>query len=102
MEWIYLVGVGLNAFGYMRFIKMAGPMDNTPALSVIKLASSIGGLVFIVIGFAVFQWWVPVVGLVFAPAVLNLILSTTPFGSFPPLAVVIGHLLSLIGVLGAL
>jgi len=37
MEWVYVAGVGLNAFGYMRFIKMLGPLDNTPTLNGIKM-----------------------------------------------------------------
>jgi hypothetical protein len=101
MEWVYVVGVGLNAFGYMQFIKMLGPMDNTPTLNGIKNASAIGGLIAVAIGFAVFRWWVPIIGLVLAPVVVGLVLSATPIATFPQIAIGIGLLLSIVGLAAA-
>lgn len=98
MEWVYVAGIGLNAFGYMHFIKMLGPLDNTPTLNGIKNASAIGGLIAVAIGFAVFQWWVPIIGLVLAPVVISLVLSATPIATFPQIAIGMGLLLSLIGL----
>lgn len=98
MEWVYIAGIGLNAFGYMRFVKMLGPLDNTPALNGIKNASAIGGLIAVAVGFAVFQWWVPVIGLVLAPVVAGLVLSGTPIAAFPQIAIGIGLVLSLVGL----
>ena len=99
MEWLYVAGVGLNAFGYMRFVKMLGPLDNTPTLRGIKNASAIGGLIAVAIGFAVFEWWVPVVALVLAPVVVGLLLSGTSVGKFPQMAIGLGLVLSLVGLL---
>ena len=98
MEWLYMAGIGLNAFGYMKFVRMLGPLDNTPTLAGIKNASAIGGLVTVAVGFAVFQWWVPVVGLVLAPVVVGLLLSGTPIAAFPQIAIGIGLVLSLVGL----
>jgi hypothetical protein len=101
MEWVYVAGIGLNAFGYMQFIKMLGPMDNTPTLNGIKNASTIGGLISVAIGFAVFQWWVPIIGLVLAPVVIGLVLSATSIATFPQIAIGIGLLLSVVGLVAA-
>lgn len=99
MEWLYVAGIGLNAFGFQTFIQMLGPLDNTPTLNGIKTASGIGGIIFLAIGFFVFEWWIPIVGLLLAPVVIGLLLTTTPLATYPQLMIGLGLLLSLIGLL---
>lgn len=98
MEWLYAAGIGLNAFGFQRFIRIQGPMDNTPALNGIKNASAIGGLILVAVGFFVFQWWIPIIGLVLAPVVIGLLLAATPLAAYPQLAIGLGLIMSLIGL----
>jgi CHASE2 domain-containing sensor protein len=97
MEWVYVAGIGFNVFGYMRFIKMLEPM-NTPTLNGIKNISAIGGLIIIAIGFAVFQWWVPIFGLFLAPILISLVFSASTIARFPQIAIGLGLLLSVIGL----
>lgn len=99
MEWVYIAGVGLNVFGYIEFIKILGPLDNTPTLNGIKNVSAIFGLIAVAIGFSIFQWWVPIVGLVLAPILIGLLFSATLIAKLPQLAIGIGLILSVIGII---
>jgi hypothetical protein len=101
MEWLYTAGISLNAYGYMRFIRMLGPGDNTPTLNGFRDASAIGGLITVAIGFAVFQWWVPIFALVLAPVIVGLALSGTFVAAYPQIAIGVGLLLSIIGLFGS-
>jgi len=98
MEWLYIAGLGLNGFGFMRLVEVLGPADNTPALAGIKNASLMGGLVIVAIGFAVFQWWVPVVGAFLAPVVVRVLFAPSITVVRPQAAISLGLVLSFVGL----
>ena len=98
MEWLYILGIGTNGYGYMQFIHTQNHLDNTPALEGIKNISPIVSLVILAIGFAVFDWWVPLVGLVPAQVAIGLLLSKTPIAKNPQVAIILGGLLSIISL----
>ena len=99
MQWFYIFGIGLNAIGFQWFIRMQGPLDHTPTLNGIRNASVIGGIIYVLAGFFVFHWWVPIVGLFVAPVFIGLILGTSPLAAFPQMAIAIGLITSLVALL---
>lgn len=102
MIWLYLLGMGLNATGFQWFVRMLGPMDRTPVLSGFQIASGIGGIIFFILGFFLFQWWIPLAAMLLAPAVIGLALGQTSLRRFPQLLIISGLSLIFISVVVSL
>lgn len=101
MEWVYIVGIGLNGYGYMQFTKLLDPIDKTTTFDGINAVSAIGGLVSVFLGFLSFEWWIPITGLFGAPVIVGLIAAFTPMAKAPLFAKGIGLFLSLVGLIAA-
>ena len=101
MEWIYIVGLSLNGLGYMQFISMQSVLDNTPTHNAVKNISAVAGLVALAMGFVLFQWWVPLVGLLPAVTIARLVLSGTALERMPHIMIGTGLVLLFISLMGA-
>lgn len=98
MEWLYMAGVGLNASGYYQLIRMLGPGDNTPQLIGLQVASTIGGLILFGFGFFLYDWWIPVIGVVIAPVAMAILTGFTPIGRIPQIGIIVGLSMGLLGL----
>lgn len=101
MEWLYIFGVGMNGWGFRSFMQKAGPLDNTPALNALKFSSSIGGIIFLIVGFLVFDWWVPLVGILVAPVVVHAFFASSRWMLITQTSIILGLLLCLVSVIAA-
>ena len=99
MQWLYIIGAGLNSFGFIRLSQILGPLDNTSTLVGLKLASIFGGILFFVMGFFYFDWWIPLIGWMVAPLVFFGVLKETAVFEFPQIAIISGLILSAISFL---
>ena len=102
MEWLYILGIGLNGWGFQIFMRPGmDAREIPPALNILSAVSAIGGIVLLVAGFFVFVWWVPIVGLLFGPLVANLFLASSSWILVRQASMAGCLVLTLIAVLGA-
>jgi len=99
MEWLYILGFGLNGWGFTSFLRKTGPFDNTPILNSLKNSSAIGGMIFLIIGILVFDGWVPFVAVLVAPIVVHAFLASSHWMLITQTSIMLGLLLCLIAVI---
>lgn len=78
--YIYILGLALLYGGFATFTKSMSALDNTPTLLSIRFIGGAASLIFFIIGFFIFNWWVPIIGILLS-LLLWMIINTIAFKS---------------------
>ena len=88
----YMLGLGLLTAGTFSFLKSLGQLDNTGPLKVFRTLFPVLNVSFLISGFFVFPWYVPLLGFWVVSALLGVVVLPLLSGFIlrDHLAVVIG------------
>ena len=93
-EWIYVISMALLTHGASEFkdsMRMEDVWAKSPHYRYAH-GAHIALFVFLIWGFVVFKWYIPLVGLVLAPVILHFVIQATgmKFRGFEQWAIIFG------------